>query len=262
MPKENVKPDTALKAYWRRSAEFADFFNAALFDGKPVIDASGLEERDTESSVILETDIYAAGLPSARDLFKVAMDAGGVELALLGLENELGIHYAMPLRDLGYFYDGYKKQYETIKEKYPKKKGLESWNEIRSHMKKTDKLLPVVNVVLYYGEQTWDGPRTLLDMTDVPDWFRPVAQDYKMILVEARDNDLVFHNENNINLFSLFKLLYDGKKTAAEKRAAVKLYESEHEVDRSVALAIASTSKVNMEAYKKKGDVTQAMTLP
>lgn len=177
MPKNKVKPDTALKAYWRRSDEFADLFNAVLFGGQPIIDAGKLEERDTESSVILQTDTYAEGLPSARDLFKIAMQTDGVELALLGLENKKAIHYAMPLRDLGYLYAAYGKQYEKIKEKYSYKKGLDNGNEIISHMKKTDKILPVVNIVLYYGDEPWDGPRTLLDMTDVPDWFRPVVRD-------------------------------------------------------------------------------------
>lgn len=255
MPKNKVKPDTALKAYWRRNAEFADLFNAVLFGGKPVIDAGKLEERDTESSVILQTDTYAEGLPSARDLFKIAMQMDGVELALLGLENEKAIHYAMPLRDLGYLYKSYEIQYEKIKEQYPDKKGLDNRNEIISHMKKTDKVLPVVNIVLYYGDEPWDGPRTLLDMATVPDWLRPAVQDYRMCLVEARDANLVFHNQNNIDLFTLFKLIYDGRKTNAERRAAAEQYEKDHPVDESVMMAIASTSNIDLDLYKK-GDVT------
>lgn len=255
MPKNKVKPDTALKAYWRRNAEFADLFNAVLFGGKSVIDAGKLEERDTESSVVLQTDTYVEGLPSARDLFKIAMQTDGVELALLGLENEKAIHYAMPLRDLGYLYKSYEIQYDKIKEKYPNKKGLGNGNEIISCMKKTDKILPVVNVVLYYGDEAWDGPKTLLDMTDVPDWFRPVVQDYRMCLVEVRDTDLVFHNQNNIDLFTLFRLIYDGKKTNVERRAAAEQYGKDHPVDESVMMAIASTSNIDLDLYRK-GDVT------
>lgn len=198
-----MKPDTALKAYWRRNAEFADLFNAVLFGGKPVIDARKLEERDTESSIILQTDTYTEGLQSARDLFKIAMQTDGVELALLGLENEKAIHYAMPLRDLGYLYTAYDKQYEKIKEKYPEKKGLDNGNEFISHMKKTDKVLPVV-------------------------------RDYEMYLIEVRDTDLVFHNQNNIDLFTIFELIFDGKKTNAERRAAAEQYEKDHPVDESV----------------------------
>lgn len=122
-------------------------------------------------------------------------------------------------------------------------------------MKKTDKVLPVVNIVLYYGDEPWDGPRTLLDMANVPDWLRPALQNYKMCLVEVRDADLVFHNQNNIDLFTLFRLIYDGKKTNAERRAAAEQYEKDHPVDESVMMAIASTSNIDLDLYKK-GDVT------
>ena len=32
-----LKPDIIVKNYWRNKEQFADFFNAVLFDGKQVI---------------------------------------------------------------------------------------------------------------------------------------------------------------------------------------------------------------------------------
>ena len=34
---QDLKPDTVLKNYWSDNERFADIFNAALFDGSPVI---------------------------------------------------------------------------------------------------------------------------------------------------------------------------------------------------------------------------------
>ena len=35
--KNNIKPDTILKTFWRDNDHFADLFNAALFDGEQVL---------------------------------------------------------------------------------------------------------------------------------------------------------------------------------------------------------------------------------
>lgn len=34
---QDLKPDTVLKNYWNDNEQFADLFNAVLFDGKQVI---------------------------------------------------------------------------------------------------------------------------------------------------------------------------------------------------------------------------------
>ena len=34
---QDLKPDTILKNYWRDNAQFADIFNAVLFEGRQVI---------------------------------------------------------------------------------------------------------------------------------------------------------------------------------------------------------------------------------
>ncbi len=34
---QGLKPDTVLKNYWRNNEQFADLFNAVLFEGKQVI---------------------------------------------------------------------------------------------------------------------------------------------------------------------------------------------------------------------------------
>jgi hypothetical protein len=44
--KQDLKPDTVLKNYWRNNDRFADFFNAVLFEGRQVIKPEELEDID------------------------------------------------------------------------------------------------------------------------------------------------------------------------------------------------------------------------
>jgi hypothetical protein len=157
----------------------------------------------------------------------------------------------MPLRDLEYNTFSYLKQYEKIKEKYPKKKGL-SGNEFLSHMKKTDKLLPVITVVIYYGEEEWDGAKSLYEMMEIPAELRPFVNDYKMNLIEVRNAKLLFHNKNNKDLFRLFQIMYDKNKAGKEKKQEAIEYADANKVDKTVLLAVGSTSGVDMEVLEKE----------
>lgn len=88
----NLRADTVVKNYWRSNEQFADFFNAVLFDGEQVI--------------------------------------------------------------------------------------------------KPDELIPVITIVVYYGEKSWDGAASLHEMLNIPKTMESFVNDYKMHLVEARKNDL------------------------------------------------------------------------
>ena len=106
MPKKkpDLKPDTVLKNYWNNKEQFADLFNAALFEGRPVIRPEELEDVDTEESSILEHREYAESIRASRDSIKIRKKstAHGVELVMLASEGQEHIHYAMPMRVMGY----------------------------------------------------------------------------------------------------------------------------------------------------------------
>ena len=151
MPKEKQKlnPDTVAKNYWRGKERFADLFNAALFHGKPVIRPEELEDMDTEESSILEHREYAESIRASRDNIKVRKRSlkFGAELVLLGIESQEHIHYAMPMRVMGYDYGTYKKQYDSNARNYKTAEGMEE-DEYLSRMRKTDKLIPVITITV------------------------------------------------------------------------------------------------------------------
>lgn len=250
MKKESrdLKPDIALKDYWRGREEFADIFNAVLFDGRRVIRPEELEDRDTDESYLQESGKRKENVKASRDNMKVRKRSLGLnaELVLLGIENQAHIHYAMPLRMMGYDYGAYKKQYDQNARKYRKAKGLTS-GEYLSGMKKTDKFIPVITLVIYYGEKSWDGAVSLHGILDIPEGLEKYVNDYKMLLVEAGRDNLAVHNANNRDLFSLLKIILDGDMPKREAKEKAVRYSREHEVRKEVLLAVAGAAGSGIE---------------
>ena len=255
-----LKPDIVVKNYWRNNEQFADFFNAVLFEGKNMIKPDELEELDTEESSILGHKDYAETIAAARDQIKIRKKSTiyGVELVILGMEHQEHIHYAMAIRTMGYDYGSYKKQYEDNAAKYKGDyvKGL-SEDEYLSRMKKTDKLVPVITVVVYYGERPWDGAVSLHGMLQIPEEMTPFVNDYKMCLIEARKNDLKLHNINNQDLFNLLGILLNrnGQKWTEIREKAVD-YVRQNEVEKTVMLTAAGVvnNKIDYGQLMQKGD--------
>lgn len=254
---QDLKPDTVLKNYWRNNEQFADFFNAALFDGKQIIRPEELEDVDTEESSVLEHGDYFESIQASRDNIKVRKKSSehGVEFVMLGIEGQEFIHYAMPMRVMGYDYGIYKKQYDNNAKQYKISVGLKS-DEYLSRMKKTDKFMPVITVVVYYGEKSWDGATTLHGMLDISKEMEKYVNDYKIFLVEARKNNLKLHNINNIDLFNLLEILLNRKISSSETKSRAIEYAKEHRVEKSVIMTVAGAvrSKIDYNALSRKGD--------
>lgn len=256
---QELKPDIILKNYWHNNAQFADFFNAVLFNGEQVIFPDELEDVDTEESSVLKHREYTENIRASRDSIKICKKstAYGVELVMLGIESQEHIHYAMPMRVMGYDYGTYKKQYDNNAQKYQNAQGLTE-DEYLSRMKRTDKFTPVITVVVYYGDNPWDGSTTLHGMLNIPDRMKPFVNDYKMLLVEARQNELAFHNVSNTAFFDMLKVVLDKNLTKNEAREKVIDYALKHDVDKTVVMTVAGAAnlKIDYNALSKKGDVT------
>ena len=57
--KNNVKPDTVLKTFWKNNQRFADLFNTVLFDGNTILKPNDLKEADTDVSSIIKFNNHA-----------------------------------------------------------------------------------------------------------------------------------------------------------------------------------------------------------
>ena len=70
----------------------------------------------------------------------------------------------------------------------------------------------------------------------IPKEMENIVNDYKMKLVEARQNDLLFYNVNNRDLFNLFGILLNKDKNTRELREEAIKYSVDHKVDKNVLI--------------------------
>lgn len=251
-----MKQDVIVKNYWRDRDRFADLFNAALFHGESVISAEHLTEGPTE--MIGKTDSTTEGFLSKYRDMMMSYSYEGIALAILGLENQDQIHYAMPLRALIYDCMNYQEQYHSLQKKHRQKRDL-SKKEFLSGISKEERLTPVITLVVYYGEESWDGARTLHDMLEIPSGWKPFVNDYPMHLIEVRNQNLIFHHRDNQNLFALFQILYEHSQLSSERKQAAIEYTRKHPVDPEVLSVIASSSQfpdVAKQQLNTKGEHT------
>lgn len=191
--------DTKAKEFLSNNERFADLFNYYLFKGRQVIRPEDLEERDTTEVLSL----YGRGKKEIqkqkwRDLLKHAI-IKATETAvfvLLGIENQNDIHYAMPVKNMGYDVMNYGAQVTEAAARHKKDKDYGSDAEFLSGFHKEDKLTPVITLTVYWGADKWDAPRSLYEMFAMSD---------PQILKYVNDYHLHLIVPNEITDFSKFR---------------------------------------------------------
>ena len=116
-----MQVDQILKDFWEDNDRFADFFNTVFFGGENVIAPEELETLSPEVSAAEETKQGLEGQTKYRDKVKRWK---GVKLAVLGIENQDRIHYAMPERTLLYEALQYEAQRKETASRHRKQKDL------------------------------------------------------------------------------------------------------------------------------------------
>ena len=200
--------DTEGKQYLSDPAIFADAFNYLLYDGEQVIKPDKLRDLDITELTVPYGNNARAPVQKYRDILKLwnAMMDDTAIYVILGAELQDQVHYGMPVKDGLYDMLGYSKQIAEIKRSYKGKSGVAPADEgeltvendvlkikltsaeFLSGLRKGDKLIPIITAVLYFGEDPWDGPRSLFDMLDIRDKrLLPFLNDYKLNLISPAD---------------------------------------------------------------------------
>ncbi|MDE7324807.1 MAG: Rpn family recombination-promoting nuclease/putative transposase [Lachnospiraceae bacterium] len=104
---------------------------------------------------------------------------------ILGIENQASIHYAMPPRNLLYDALEYTRQIErTAARRREDKNAKYSASEYLSGFGKSDRLIPVITLVIYFGSEEWDAPRSLHEMLAIQNKeILSFVSDYKLNLI-------------------------------------------------------------------------------
>lgn len=178
------RTDEPIKKLFKNKENFADLFNATIFDGRQIIKADKLTEINTEDIHIEASDKKESEeleiIQRHRDLLMQYEDH--ILQIVLGCEDQSSIDYAMPIRMMLYDALAYTKQQNNLELKQDKK-----GNFYRGKMTRKQKVLPVLSVVFYYGEQEWTAGKSLHDVTKWSDTMnlKDVIPDYKMNLIWA-----------------------------------------------------------------------------
>ena len=189
------KIDTETKAFMSNPASFADAFNYLIYGGQPVIRPEDLKPLDTTEIAIPYGNNIRAHKQKYRDVLKLltAMQDGEAIYAVVGVENQSFVHYAMPVKTMDYDATSYVEQVIAAKRSYVKEGKLTS-EEFLSGFRKGDKLMPVITLVIYFGASEWDGPMRIHDMLNTKnERLLRFVPDYRINLIapaQVPDEDL------------------------------------------------------------------------
>lgn len=185
------KVDIATKQYMSHRDVIADVFNFYIYDGRQVIKPEKLQKIDTAEVALPYGNDAEIAVQKLRDnimLWTMAMDDKAA-YAVLGIENQDKIHYAMAVKNMLYDALQYAKQVEEAKRSYRnglnKKRIKLNSEEFLSGLKKADRLMSVITLVVYFGDKDWDGAKSIHEMLSVDDdELLSYVPNYKINLIE------------------------------------------------------------------------------
>lgn len=168
---------------------FADAFNYLAFDGEQVVKAELLTEADVTELGIIMNQEKTEFVQKFRDILKqcIVKEDDKYAYLLMGIENHTDIHYALPVKNMIYDALNYGKQVANRAKEHKIEKDLHD-DEFLSGFSKTDKLKPIITLVIYFGTSEWDAPRSLKEMfTDVSEQILQFVPDYKVNLIVPKE---------------------------------------------------------------------------
>lgn len=169
-----MKKDSATTLLFKsRNENFAELFNRTMPDFEP-LRPEDLSEEDIKETAYLQITKEDGGtaLVQYRDVVKGTRN--GRIFAILGIENQSEIDYAMPFRVLELDFVNYARQVQIIRERHAREWRDEKGNmhipggistgEYLGRFLKEDRIICCTTLVVYWGEQPWDGPLRLSDL--------------------------------------------------------------------------------------------------
>ena len=146
---------------------FADIVNVLLFGGRELVREDALSDAGSLSDYKAGGKIHE----QERDVAKFWHEDGAIRICLYGLENQTDIDTDIPLRIVSYDGAGYRAQLLADKDE--------------SGRKRRKPRFPVVTLVLYFGMERWEKPRSLLECLKIPEELAPYVSDYRVNVFEV-----------------------------------------------------------------------------
>ena len=159
--------DLAEKNLLQYKDVFSDIVNVNLFGGRHYISANELSREPGE---LITKSSFDNKLKQLQMDVPMKCNKKYNTRFFVCLENQSDINNIMPVRDMGYQHAKYMEQVRTIKETNRQQQMYPS--PITKGIHDTQKLDPVITLVLNYSQKEWKKPKQLQDVLNIPDDMR------------------------------------------------------------------------------------------
>lgn len=245
--------DVCEKNLFSDNQYFADLVNMMVFHGKQVVAPESLSELDSTELFGDIINKFPVSVQKFRDVMKrvIIKTSENCCYLVVGVENQTSLHYAMVVRSMLYDALNYTQQIADIAKFHEKQEGRKNTKDYFTGMRKTDKLVPVITIVVYWGPDSWDAPRSLHEMfpEDIPQEILDLVPDYKIPVLapcEVENPDL-FQTDLKAVIKAL-QVMNDKKALKALLRGP-EFQSLEH--DAAVAIQAATNLKVKIPETKE-----------
>lgn len=251
--------DTEAKAYLSSPDKVADAFNYWMYGGRDVIKPEELKPLDTTAVALPYGNDAKQPLQKIRDVLKLytAMTDDEACYLVLGMEIQASINYAMPVRNMLYDAMGYAQQVSTLAAKN-KTEGIQlTGGEYLTGLRKEDRLMPIITLVISLSTEDWDGPMSIHEMLSVKNkTVLSYVQDYKLNLLApariAEEDFAKFRTE----LGTVMQFIKHRNDSTIDWMKGNERFTS---MDRTTASLIKTVTGANI-SFDEKGDVVNMWT--
>lgn len=188
--------------YFKDKARIADLLNVYLYNGNriikeeditelnPILAKSWWSNKELRTNVNITDVLFEVKVPTGKGTDAKNDDIQKIPI-IVSLQNQSDISYVMPVRVINADANGYYLQWKEFERKYKREK--RTWTdhgEFLSKFKETDRLKPILTSVIYFGKKTWDGVKSLGELSCLEECslhIQKKMQDYSINLIEVRN---------------------------------------------------------------------------
>lgn len=215
------KIDTITKKYMENPIVFADAFNQFLYHGDQKINPAQLTELDT-AEIVIPYGGNGAGVPEQK--------------------------YRM-------------KEMKSERSDNPQEKAALTDGEFLSGFWKTDRLIPVVTLVIYFGSDSWDAPLSLKEMySNTDSVILAHAPDYHVNLIAPKEMPDDEINEFHSNLREVMLYIKYSKDKQTLNKVVMEDIKFQH-LERQAAEVINVVTGSKLKYPEGKGDVNMCLAI-
>ena len=172
--------------YFKDPRRIVDFLNEMVFHGRQVITEDNLLEKNPVLHNVYREKNKVVAIENTPDL-SVAVTWKSLKFQFM-IQIQTLEHYAMPVRLLHEKGIDYYNQWKKLQKDHKNCNDLKDNAERLSGMKKTDHFYPVLQIVIYFGQEHWRAAFKMDDLTganDFPEELQKLFSETPMLLFEV-----------------------------------------------------------------------------